>query len=275
MKKQAPAVQSKSWAPFAMKALDEEARTFEGLASTWNEDLGGDVIHRGAFKATLKEWKASKRVLPLIDQHNYGSIRSVVGRLLEAKETEDGLEIKSEIISGPDGDEVMRRLKGGFIDGLSIGYEPKKWEYEQNDDAMFGRIRHIKEVKLYEVSLVIWGMNPNALVDSSSVKALELLEKDPDELNEDERKDLRRLATRIGSVLRPKSAEPPAAPAAAAAPVAPVAPVVEPVKPDATPLEADSQKGTTEEPVYLYAEALQQRLLGLKLHRTRNQTQEN
>lgn len=162
---------TKALAPFQVKAVDEEERTFTGLASTWQEDLGGDVIHRGAFAKTLQEWKAGKKVLPLIDQHNYGSVRMVVGKMLEARETADGLEADFEVIDGPDGDEIMRRLKGGYVDGLSIGYRAVKWEIEETGDNYYDRIRHLKEVQLYEVSVVIWPMNEGARIDSDSVKA--------------------------------------------------------------------------------------------------------
>jgi HK97 family phage prohead protease len=164
---------TKTAARFEVKALDAEARTFTGLASTWDEDLGGDVIHQGAFKRTLNAWKSSGRVLPLIDQHNYGSIRSVIGKLVSASETDAGLETTWQVIEGPDGDEALRRLKGGFIDGLSIGYEPVKWEMVRAEgDEPWEATRHLKEVKLLEVSLVIWPMNEGARVDTDSVKSL-------------------------------------------------------------------------------------------------------
>src|SRR5689334_18254856 len=76
---------------FTMKAIDDDARTFEGLASTWDLDLGGDVIHQGAFKKSLAEWKSSGKVLPLLDSHNYFSVLSAVGKLEAAKETKAGL----------------------------------------------------------------------------------------------------------------------------------------------------------------------------------------
>lgn len=164
---------AKQAARFEVKALDESARTFSGLASTWDEDLGGDIIEQGAFKRSLDAWRSSGKVLPLIDQHNYGSIRSVVGKMTAAKETKQGLETDWSVIEGPDGDEVMRRLKGGYIDSLSIGYEAVKWEIEKPEGAdPWNYVRHLKEVKLYEVSLVIWPMNPNALIDGDSVKSL-------------------------------------------------------------------------------------------------------
>ena len=98
---------------FEVKALDEAERTFGGLAATWDLDLGGDIIEQGAFKRTLKNWKRGKKVLPLLDSHNGGSVRAVVGKLTEAEETKAGLDAEFEVIEGPDGDEVFRRVTIG------------------------------------------------------------------------------------------------------------------------------------------------------------------
>lgn len=158
-------IMTRAAARFEVKALDDGARTFRGLASTWDLDLGGDVIHRGAFARTLDHWRRGGKLIPLIDQHNYGSVRAVVGKMTAADETEAGLEAEFAVIDGPDGDEVYRRIKGGFIDSLSIGYEAVQWDIAED-------VRHLREVKLYEVSAVIWPMNPGATIDGASVKAL-------------------------------------------------------------------------------------------------------
>jgi uncharacterized protein len=163
---------TKAAIPFAVKALDEEARTFRGLASTWDLDLGDDVIHEGAFQRTLRDWRKTGRVVPLIDQHNYGSVRAVVGKMTEAEETKDGLDTTWQVIDGPDGDEILRRLRGGYVDGLSIGYRPTKTDFEDSDDARSGQIRNIREAELGEVSVVIFPMNESARVDLASVKSL-------------------------------------------------------------------------------------------------------
>lgn len=161
-------------ASFAVKATDDAARTFTGLASTWELDEGGDIVHQGAYARTLSSWRNSngKRIIPLIDQHNYGSVRKVVGKLVDAKETDAGLETTWQIVEGADGDEVLNRLKGGFVNGLSIGYEVVQADDEQiTQGGQTTYIRHLRELKLFEVSLVIWGMNEGALIDTSSVKA--------------------------------------------------------------------------------------------------------
>lgn len=200
-----PTTQTKAlFRPFEVKELDTEERTFEGLASTWDQDLGGDVIHPGAFKRTLDHWRKSGRALPLIDQHNYGSVRSVVGKLVEAQETDEGLAAKFEVIEGPDGDEILRRLKGGYVDGLSIGYRPIKTEEPSEDEQRAGVWRHLKEIELKEVSVVIWGMNPDALVDTDSVKAL-IAKQD---LTDDDRTELERLRAEIDRALASASGDP-------------------------------------------------------------------
>lgn len=187
-------------APFQVKAVDAAGRTFEGLASTWDLDLGGDVIHRGAFRKTLQEWKSSGRVIPLLDQHNYGSVRAVVGKMIEARETAAGLEAKFQVIEGPDGDEVLRRIEGGYVDGLSIGYRAIKIETPSDEERRAGVWRHLKEVQLREVSVVIWPMNEGARIDTDSVKALILALKDRD-LDDDDRAELKALRDQIDALL--------------------------------------------------------------------------
>lgn len=169
-------MQSKAFAPFAAKAVDLEARTFEGLASTWDLDLGGDVIHKGAFARTLDHWKANPtRVIPLIDQHRYNSAFDVLGKLVDASETDEGLSAKFEVVPGDDGDRLLARLRGGYLNGLSIGYQAvgnPEYETVTRDDGVKESVRHLREIKLFEVSAVIWGMNPGALIDTHSVKGL-------------------------------------------------------------------------------------------------------
>ena len=197
-------IAQKSYAPFAVKALDEEARTFTGLASTWQVDLGGDVIRKGAFRDTLADWKQSGRTIPLLDSHAAHSVRAVVGKLIDAKEAADGLEATFQVIEGPDGDEVYRRIRGGYVDGLSIGYEAIEWAKPEDEDRKKGVWRILKRIKLMEVSVVLWPMNQGARI--ADVKSM-LDVADPDRLTDEDRKELRALASRIGALLRPPPAE--------------------------------------------------------------------
>lgn len=176
--------------PFELKATDDAERTFTGLAAAFSQDLGGDVILPGAFKRTLADWKRSKKVLPLMDSHNYGSVRAVIGKMIAAAETSEGLEATFQVIDGPDGEEVYRRVKGGFVDGLSIGYRAIESRAPSQEESLRGIWRFLKEIALQEISVVIWPMNPDARIDLGTVKqflaAAELREGqlDPAELEE-------------------------------------------------------------------------------------------
>lgn len=187
-------------------SMDDDERTFTGLASTWDIDLGGDVIHKGAFKQTLNHWRSAEgRVIPLLDSHNaWGSVRNVLGKMVDAKETDAGLEATFTVIDGPDGDEIWRRLKSGLITGLSIGYRPVKIEMPTDDEERAGVWRHLKEVELREVSVVLWPMNEGARIDTDSVKglleAVTALEAQ-DTLSDEEKAELRELHAKIGGML--------------------------------------------------------------------------
>jgi len=187
--------------PFEVKAFDESERTFDGLAATWDLDLGGDVIEPGAFKRTLNNWRASKKVLPLLDSHNGGSVRNVVGKMLDGAESTDGLDATFQVIDGPDGDEVFRRIKGGYVDGLSIGYSAVKVRYpETEDEKQKGIWRYLEEVKLHEVSVVLWPMNPEARIDTATVKALIASARTRD-LDDEDRAELDALQKQISALL--------------------------------------------------------------------------
>jgi uncharacterized protein len=180
---------------FEVKAT--AGRKFTGLASTWDLDYGGDVIQQGAYARTLKEWRDTGRNIPLIDQHNYGSGRAVVGRMIDAEETDEGLEATFEVVKSADGDEYLARVREGMLDGLSIGFEARQHRPPTDSEAKLGVARVLEDIELKEVSLVIWGMNPHALVNNIKA-ALPHIE---------DQKELRALASQIGSLLRPAPAK--------------------------------------------------------------------
>lgn len=163
--------------PFEVKSADSRAMTFEGLLSTYSVDLGDDRVMPGAFKRSLDHWKGSnrRRPIPLIDQHQYDSVNRVVGKLADAEERPEGLWTRWEMI--PDDEEaakVYRRLKGGFIDEMSMGYVTHRHDYteEKAADGRTKRVRRLHEVGLKEGSTVIWAMQPEALIDAGSIKSL-------------------------------------------------------------------------------------------------------
>lgn len=164
--------------PFSIKAdsIDKTARTFEGLASVWGLDLGGDIMHRGAFANTLQRWRGGDYTIPLLNSHNQFDINAALGQLLDAKETDQGLWTKWGVIDGPDGDGALIRIRPDPRSGratvtkMSIGFTLVKFDFEESPQSRFGQLRHLREVELLEVSLVLFPMAPGASVDADSVK---------------------------------------------------------------------------------------------------------
>jgi Escherichia/Staphylococcus phage prohead protease len=194
---------------FEVKAIDKAARTFTGLAAAFSLDQGGDVIMPGAFKRTLADWRRakSKRIIYLTDSHNYRTIRSVLGKMIEAEETDKGLQTTQEVIEGPDGDEAWRRVEGGFINAMSIGYVPIAVRMPDEEQRQQGIFRLLQEIRLEENALVIFPMNNDARLDA--VKAL-LLEAKSRTLDPDELDELKSVEAQIRALLAaaPPDAEP-------------------------------------------------------------------
>ena len=188
--------------PFDLKATDEAARTFSGLAAAWSLDAGGDVIQKGAFARTLADWRASKKkVIPLIDQHGYMSVTQIIGKMIDAEENKDGLLATFQMIADdPTAEAAFRRVKGGVVTGLSIGYEPVVVETPSENERRSGIWRFLKEVKLREVSLVIWPMNDDARVDTGTAKAL-IARLQGKELTDPERSELAAIRDSIDALL--------------------------------------------------------------------------
>lgn len=132
-----------------------ETGSFEGYGAVFkNVDLGLDRIDEGAFKKTLKEQKT----FPLLWQHDS---HEPIG-IFTAKEDENGLFIKGQLnMEVNKAKEALALLRQKAVKGLSIGYSSIKHEYEKIKGQM---VRILKELKLYETSIVTFPMNPKAQV---------------------------------------------------------------------------------------------------------------
>lgn len=187
---------------FEIKEVDDAAGTFKGLAAAFTLDQGGDIILPGAFKRTLADWKRSKgKTVPLIDTHNYNSATAIVGKMIAAEETADGLEATFEFIpDDPAADAVRKRVKGGYVSGLSIGYSTVEQRNPSDEERRKGIWRYLKEVKLLEVSVVAFPMNADARIDAGSVKSY-LASLRADALSDVDREELKSLQTEISALL--------------------------------------------------------------------------
>lgn len=150
-----------------------------------NVDDGGDVIEPGAYRKTLAERGGRLRWLW---QHDAGL--PPIAKIVEIREAErdelpaevlaqfpeasGGLLVKREYLDTPRGNEVLAGLRAGAIGEMSIGYDAIQAEYPQGL-AVAGRPvrRRLKEIRLWECSDVLWGMNAaTANLKSMDKKAL-------------------------------------------------------------------------------------------------------
>ena len=130
----------------------KDQMTFEGYASVFgNIDDGGDLMQGGAFTKTIAENMHRIKVLYM------HQLYSVIGRPLRLEEDSRGLEFEAKISNTTLGRDVMTLIDDKVITEMSIGYQKVKSDF----DEVRG-IRILKEVKLWEISPVTWGMNSEA-----------------------------------------------------------------------------------------------------------------
>lgn len=157
--------------------LDEDKGIVEHLVSVFGiEDLGGDVVHPGAFTKTIQERGDRIRVL---DSHQRGSVLNVLGKVLSLKEiprdklppeilqeypeATGGLWARTQfLLDTPEGKGVFARIKAGAVDEFSFGYDTLDEDF--SDDDKGHEVRNLRTLRLWEFSPVIFGMNPATTV---------------------------------------------------------------------------------------------------------------
>jgi HK97 family phage prohead protease len=143
--------------PIDVKAVAENG-LFEGYASVFGEkDLGGDIVEKGAFTKSLAQ-RGPRGVKMLADHDSTKRI----GVWLDLAEDDHGLRVKGQITTEKQiGQEAYIDLKNGSLDTMSIGYRTIS---DQQDGRQ--RARLLKQVDLWEISLVTFPMLPSARVDA-------------------------------------------------------------------------------------------------------------
>ena len=145
---------------FKITNLDFAGRTVEGYANVFGvTDLVGDIVHPGAFGKTLVE-RGGK--IKFLWQHD---TTEPLGRIMEMQEDAHGLYMKAIISDTSRGRDALALLRDGAVDSFSIGYDSIKGGTDYTKDPVTGEtVRNLREVKLYEVSLVTIPANELATV---------------------------------------------------------------------------------------------------------------
>lgn len=153
----APATREYKSFKFELESADESGE-FSGYAAVFgNKDSGGDVIEKGAFSKTIRE---DFDRIKILSQHT--DCELPIGKPLELREDDKGLFIRGKISDTAKGRDIQTLMKDGVLNELSIGYDAVEFNYDSEQGA-----RRLKEIKLWEVSIVTWAMNDQAKIDEA------------------------------------------------------------------------------------------------------------
>lgn len=142
--------------PFQMAELKASGDGWEvaGYASTFGgePDTYGDVVAKGAFLDSI-----AKRKTKLLWQHD---IAKPIGKQLSLKEDDKGLFGRWSIVPTATGKEAHELLSADLIDSMSIGFMTVDADWSEDGT------RVLRQIDLFEVSLVTVPANANALITS-------------------------------------------------------------------------------------------------------------
>lgn len=140
-----------------------ETGLLTGYASTFgNVDYGMDVVDKGAFKKSLKE---NGGKWPILADHNPTQL---LGFNIKATEDDIGLAVEFQLnmevaLAREKYSLAKQAMEIGTDLGLSIGYMTIKAEPDRSQPG----VRRLKELKLFEHSIVTFPMNVEAMITAS------------------------------------------------------------------------------------------------------------
>lgn len=153
--------------PMEIKAVDD-AGQFSGYASIFgNVDLGGDIISKDEpFKEIVTN--PDGKVITLFS-HDSGGLFSATAAggipigLADVSQNSKGLKFDAQLVMEDPfvRDRVHPAMKRKTLTGMSIGYDVLPGGSRTLESGM----RELTALKLWEISPVIWGMNPKAGID--------------------------------------------------------------------------------------------------------------
>ncbi|MEO3387849.1 HK97 family phage prohead protease [Mesorhizobium sp. CAU 1741] len=132
--------------------------TFSGYASLFGKaDLARDIVEPGAFARAIRTRGAAG--VRMLFQHDPAE---PIGTWLDLREDGKGLLVRGRLTPGvARAREVLELMRGGALDGLSIGFRTVKARKEAGSG-----LRRIIEADLWEISVVTFPMMPGARVHS-------------------------------------------------------------------------------------------------------------
>lgn len=167
-------------------APDGEAGEFEALVAVFgNVDSHGDRVERGAFRKSLRKWRASGDPIPVVLSHKWDDPYAHIGVAdpADVEETADGLLVKGRLDIGENdvAAQVHRLMLRRSLKEFSFGYTvPKGGETHDSDEGVW----NLSEINLIEVGPTLKGANPETELRAVKSALEETREDEPDEDSE-------------------------------------------------------------------------------------------
>lgn len=130
---------------------------------TREPDAYGDVVAKGAFERTIKEWADSGNVLPGLFGHRMDDPDFFVAGAIEMGEDDHGWWVKGEFdMDSPKGAHVYRLVKGRRLSQLSFAYDVREDGVVEVAEGQ--KANELRDLKVYEFSFVPVGANQDTSV---------------------------------------------------------------------------------------------------------------
>lgn len=141
---------------------------FEGYASVFgNIDSYGDKVIKGAFSKSLaKSFPNDGAGIPCYWSHRMDDPEFILGKTISAVEDEHGLKVRVSLdLDNPKAAAAYRALKAGAVNQMSFAYEVVDSHFVPEKGAKFGGVNELRELNIFEVSVVQIGANTATSID--------------------------------------------------------------------------------------------------------------
>lgn len=150
------------------KETEDGSGIFEGYASVFgNVDSYGDKVIKGAFSKSLaKSFPNDGAGIPCYWSHRMDDPEFILGKTLSAVEDEHGLKVRVSLdLDNPKAAAAYRALKAGAVNQMSFAYEVVDSHFVPEKGAKFGGVNELRELNIFEVSVVQIGANTATSID--------------------------------------------------------------------------------------------------------------
>lgn len=170
-------IMEKLYKNFDIKA-DEGTGTVSGYFSTYDPipDSYGDIVAPGAFTETIKAREDTGHPFPLCWNHD---LDQIIGKVDSIEDTEKGPLMTASFFDTPLAQEKREIVKSGVVYQFSFAYDIEEAGPVKLEDGT--KVNELRELNLYEVSIVPIPANQNAVMTEVKAEEPEISEPEVEE----------------------------------------------------------------------------------------------